>query len=128
MADTKNKKTKTKKYNLSEEQKLRLKDAIRYCAFGDFSMENALKFINNGLLGYTDKKDAANKLVPVTIERATYYRYREEALDDNEIRKDFMDFVKTKYMVEMRNILSVVKMIMSLTQQKIGRASCRERV
>lgn len=116
MADTKKEKSWTGK-RLALEQIHRLKEAIRYCAFGDFTTENALKFINNGILGYTDKKDTEGNPIPVTVTRSTYFDYKEKAMDDNEIRKDFTDFIKSRYVTEMRNILSVVKMVMSLTQQ-----------
>jgi len=113
---TKKEDNRTRKH-LTIEQVHILKEGIRYCAFGDFTTERALGFINNGILGYTDKKDTNGKFLPYTITRSTYFEYKQRAMDNNEIRKDFSDFIKTRYVTEMRNILSVVKMVMSLTQQ-----------
>lgn len=104
---------------MTPEQIIRLKNIIRYCDFGNFTTENALKYINSGILGYYNKKGSDGRPIPIVISERTYYRYKEETRNVIETRKEFLYFVRERYEIEMRNVLEVLREFFALTQQNL---------
>lgn len=118
MARTKSSENDTKKH-LDIGQIARLKDAIRFTSFGNFTVDNALKYINSGILGQREKKDPNNEPLPVTISRKTYFRYKTEALDIEEIRHELNEFMQKGYVVDLMTVRSVLKESFAMMEQTI---------
>lgn len=79
MSGLKNPDDKIDKSSLDQQELERLYNAIWICKIGNFNPTEALAFINSGELGYKKqtKQDAKEqRLVPVVISQATYYRYK----------------------------------------------------
>ncbi|MGQ0795656.1 MAG: hypothetical protein ACT4N5_05690 [Nitrosopumilaceae archaeon] len=106
---------------LSKNQISRLKNVIRFCDFGKFTIEESMKRINSGVLGY-HKTTKNGTLIPITISERTYYRYRNQTQDLNEVEKELRDFMREEYTIQMHSILSVIRELFALTQQNLHQA------
>jgi len=106
----------------------RLKGLIRLCAFGKFSPDYALKYINSGILGFETNKEGDLKLdkekkpIPITISRRTYFRVKAETLSEGDANKEFSEFVSKGYLVEMQTILSVLAELHAQSLDNLARA------
>lgn len=119
LAGTKDPQFETKS-KLTISQIARLKDAIRYTNFGNFSTLNALKYINSGILGHKEVKNKEPE--PIKISRATYFRYKDEALDPEEIQREINEFMKSGYVIDMMSIRAVLKEFFAMMEQNIYNA------
>lgn len=127
MAARKKIQKRTSEIAFEEFSEARLKNIMRFLAFGNFSDDYALKYINSGVLGFKlDKNDQIivdkdNKPVPVTIGRTKYYEYKKQMLQQVSINAEFTEFAKTKYSQEILNILSLLKELQSKSIDNFNR-------
>jgi len=110
-----------KEKRLSDAQIARLKGAIRFTNFGNFSLKDALTYINSGVLGHVTKKNTKKdeEPTPVTISIATFYRYKKEALDIEEIRREISEFMQKGYVTDLMTVRSVLQEVFAIMTQSL---------
>lgn len=82
---------------------LLLRNLIWTCEGFNFTVDDTLKWINRGMLGYeldrkgNPKMDTNNKPMPITISRKTYFRYKKQFTEMPEVYNDLKTFAAQKY-------------------------------
>ena len=100
---TQSKKDKIETTIENEEFMAKVRNALWTTEAFHFMPENALKYMNAGLLGYELDKEGNPKLdknhnpIPITISRASYFRYKKQLGEMPQIYEDLRMFAMSGY-------------------------------
>jgi len=104
----------------------RMKNAIWTCQAFNFATENAMKYINNGLLGNQTEKDGTekidkntNKPMPVTISKSTFFRNKKQFLHPPQMFEDLRNFVKQGTIAMMMGFQEELKTLHQISAQNL---------
>lgn len=86
------------------------RDTIRFTMFGGFSTTDALKYLNGGILGKRINKKTKQEEI-ITIKRTSYFKYKKLLGTPEQLQKEFWEFARTKYTIEIRNILATLQQL-----------------
>lgn len=95
------------------------KDFIRACVSAGIPDPVILNQINLGVLGIETNPDGTPKmegakLVTKKISRTTFYTYKKDALSLESIQRDFSDFVKTDYAIQIAGVKATLRVLINI--------------
>ena len=105
---------------------LRIKNAIWTTTAFHFSPDYALRYINSGLLGFQTNKDGTQKIdqttgkaMPITISRATFFRYKKEFINLPQVYEDLQRFALEGYVKMLWGFMEELKFLHQLSAENL---------